>query len=202
MKQKIAHFMLTVCLFAGLTVLPAQADIGLGQILASDGLTAVGQAVREAVEGIYRSTDDPKAIEDQIVAIVNEAVETGDGEAVRYTLIAVMMAGGAENLDLSKVAIDNSAAFTSFPSVTATTVTVGSALIAEQAGSAAAGGVAADSGGGSLELGGGAELGGGQDEELGGGKDDDPLEDGDATDIMSDDGDVEIIDGDTTPTPV
>ena len=202
MKQKIAHFMLTVCLFAGLTVLPAQADIGLGQILASDGLTAVGQAVREAVEGIYRSTDDPKASEDQIVAIVNEAVETGDGEAVRYTLIAVMMAGGAENLDLSKVAIDNSAAFTSFPSVTATTVTVGSALIAEQAGSAAAGGVAADSGGGSLELGGGAELGGGQDEELGGGKDDDPLEDGDATDIMSDDGDVEIIDGDTTPTPV
>lgn len=185
--------MLTICLLAGLMVFPAQADLGLKQILAADGLTAVGQSVRVAVEAIYGSTEDPQKIEDQIVAIINESVATGDGEAVRYTLIAVMMAGGADHLDLSKTAIDNSAAFSSFPDITAVTVTIGSSLIAAQAGVSAAGGVAADSGGGSEELGGGTELGGGKEEELGGGEDENPLDDGD---------DAWIDDDDAVPTPV
>lgn len=192
MKHGAAHLILTVCLFAGLTTFPVLADLGLQQIFSGEpvveeGLTKVGLTVKAAVEAIYGSTEDKEQILSQITAVLDEAALTGNSDIVSYTIVAVMLAGGSDNLDLSKEAIDNSKAFIDFPTVTALTVSAAEVLLADATDSSAVGGAGSDSGGG------GEEGGGGDSKELGGGDDGNPLDDG---------GDANIRDDDVPGTPV
>ena len=188
MRRRTAHFILAIGLLTGLVASPALAELGLQQIFSMQGLTQVGLAVKAAVEAIYASTDDPEEISSQITAILDEAALTGNPDIVSYTIVAVMLAGGSDNLDLSKEAIDNSKAFTDFPTITAFTVSAAEGLLSEGSGSLTDGDDGKDSGGGGGgEEGGGEEGGGKEDEELGGGDDENPLDDGGDADIRDDD---------------
>lgn len=155
---------------AGLMTSPLMADLGLRQIAAEKGASAVGQAVLAAVRAVYAANTDPAVIQSQLVVILNEAAATGNDQAVRYSIVAVMMAGGSENLGLSKAAINNSAVFTSFETLTAQTVSAAENLMTQAGG--ATGGTTGGTSGGS-QAGGNGETGGGdrggQDKTLGGG---------------------------------
>jgi hypothetical protein len=141
----------------GLFLSPVFADLGLARLAAGpQGAQAVGQAVLTAAKAVYANNTDPAVIQQQLTDILNEAAATGNEPAVRYAIVAVMMAGGAENLALSKAAIDGSNVFANYPSLTAVTVTAVEALLKAGGG---AGGTA----------GGGDQLGGGDDKEKGGG---------------------------------
>jgi Spy/CpxP family protein refolding chaperone len=187
MSSRVTRLILAASLLAGLSFSSAFADLGLQQILSEQGVVAVGKAVQQAVTDVYDSTDDEESIKSQITAIMNEAAATANGEAVRYAIVAVMAAGGPDNLDLSKEAIDNSAAFTDFPEVTAFTVAASESLLAQQAAEQAS--LNAESGGGGEPGGDGGESGGG-DDELGGGDDENPFDDGDQADIKDEDSDA------------
>ncbi|MBL7017232.1 MAG: hypothetical protein ISR84_06720 [Kiritimatiellales bacterium] len=186
MRRSVAHLILATCLLTGLVASPAWADIGLLQIFSTQGLTQVGLAVKAAVEGIYGSTEDPEEISSQITAILDEAALTGNPDIVSYTIVAVILAGGLDNLDLSKEAVDNSKAFTDFPTITAFTVSAAEGILSADSDSLPDGGGGKDSGGGG-EDGGGEEGGGKTDEELGGGDGENPLDDGGDADIRDDD---------------
>lgn len=199
----VIRLLSAVSLFVGLVVFPVQADLGLQSILSGEGSVAVGKAVKTAVESIYASVDDPAEIESKLVEILNEAVATGDEEAIRYTIVAVMMAGGSDHLDLSKSAIDNSDAFSKFPDITVFTVSAAESILSatgSESGSSSSG----DSGGGSQGSGASGEEGGGSKsgEELGGGsaKSDEELGGGSDSGIF-DDGDSDIDDNDVPATP-
>ncbi|MBC8207320.1 MAG: hypothetical protein H8E68_09260 [Kiritimatiellaeota bacterium] len=236
MRRSAAHLILAVCLFAGLTASPVLADLGLQQIFSSealpeDGLERVGATVKAAVEGIYGSTEDREQISNQITAILDEAALTGNAEIVRYTIVAVMLAGGADNLDLSKEAIDNSRAFADFPAVTALTVSAAKDLLSAMSdspttdgngdqgggngdqgggngdqggGNGDQGGGNGDQGGGNGDQGGGnGDQGGGDgDDEQGGDDGDDEQGGGDDENPLDDDGDADIDDDDIPGTPV
>ena len=208
MRRSAAHLILAVCLFAGLTASPVLADLGLQQIFSSealpeDGLERVGATVKAAVEGIYGSTEDREQISNQITAILDEAALTGNAEIVRYTIVAVMLAGGADNLDLSKEAIDNSRAFADFPAVTALTVSAAKDLLSAMSDSPTTDGNG-DQGGGNGDQGGGnGDQGGGDgDDEQGGDDGDDEQGGGDDENPLDDDGDADIDDDDIPGTPV
>jgi hypothetical protein len=99
------------------------ADLGLAGIVAgSQGAPAVGQAVLAAAKAVYANNTDPAVVEQQLIAILNEAVATGNESAIRYALVAVMMAGGEEHRSQSVSAINNSNAFSQYASLTAITV--------------------------------------------------------------------------------
>ena len=183
MKSHMTRLLLTICLFAGLAASSTFADLGLQQTLSDEGPAAVGNAVKTAMEAIYASTDDEESIKSQITTIMNEAAAIGDGEAVRYAIVAVMMAGGFDNLDLSKEAIDNSAAFADFPAVTAFTVSAMETFLSASD-DEPGGGKNGESGGGGKSGGGnngqsggngnnGQSGGGDNDNEQGGGGDND-----------------------------
>ncbi|MBI9020118.1 MAG: hypothetical protein JEZ10_02535 [Verrucomicrobia bacterium] len=159
MRKNAIHLFFGLLLSVGLLAAPAQADLGLKQILADQGVKAVGLAVKAAAEAVYASTDDPKLIEAGLIAILNEAEATGDMGVMPYAIVGVMMAGGVENLDLSKQAINNSNLFVNYPNNTAITVANAEKLIR--------------SGGGASETGGAGEkqqkAGSGGDEQEGGG---------------------------------
>lgn len=108
MKRSVSR---VLCIFAigGLFSMPqAFAELGLKQIAASQGAVAVGSAVLAAVKAIYAQTTDPAEVQRQLVAVLNEAAATADEGAMRYTMVAVMMAGGAENIGQAEMAIGQS----------------------------------------------------------------------------------------------
>ena len=163
--MKIVKFRLLAVLIAitGLMTSPVFADLGLQQIAATQGAPAVGQAVLAAARAVYANNADPVAVQNQLIAILNEAAATGNEQAVRYAIVAVMLAGGVEHIELSKTAINNSAVFLNYESLTAVTVAAAQALMT------ATGGANGTSGGD--DMGGGGEKGGGGDRMLGGGSD-------------------------------
>lgn len=159
MRQNIARKVLTVGLLIGLTGLSAQADLGLSQILSSEGAKAVGVAVKAEAVKIYGSADDKDVIQAQLAGLLDEAAATGDKQAVRYAIVAVMIAGGMENLELSKAAIDDSDVLTQFPKETASTVFIVAKMMSEKY---------KERGGNGNQFGGGSGGESGGDDELGG----------------------------------
>jgi hypothetical protein len=154
MKKNTSSFSAVLLAVAALLASPAFADLGLSQLAATQGAPAVGQAVLTAAQAVYANQTDPAVIGPQLISILNEAAATGNEQAVRYALVAVMMAGGSDHLAQSIDAINNSNAFSQYKSLTATTVASVASLMGGGAGSGAAGG-------GDDTLGGGTELGGG-----------------------------------------
>ncbi len=129
MKKNMTHFSAVFMVVFGLMFSTAFADLGLQQIATDQGASAVGQAVLTAAQAVYANNTDPAVIQRQLIVMLNEAVATGNEEAVRYSLVAVMMAGGADNLAQSITAINNSNAFSQYPALTAKTVSSAQSLI-------------------------------------------------------------------------
>jgi hypothetical protein len=152
MKNTFQAFLVLVAV-VGFIATPVHADLGLAQIVANKGAPAVGEAVLAAAQTIYAG--DAKLIKSKLIALVDEAVATKNEAAVRYAIVAVMMAGGVSNIELSVAAINDSKAFTDYKTVTAQTVAATKQLMT------AGGGV---TGGGSEK-----KLGGGDSKQLGGG---------------------------------
>lgn len=167
-------------LIAGAVLLTSSvfADLGLAQLAAQPqgGARAVGQAVLTAAKAVYANSTDPAVIQPQLIAILNEAAATGDESAIRYAIVAVILAGGADNLPLSKAAVNDSNVFVNYPKLTAVTVSAAEALLK------ASGGAGGEKSGGDKALGGGDKGGGdkgggdksggeksGGDKQLGGG---------------------------------
>jgi len=169
MRKNAGYLFFGLLRSVGLLAAPAQADLGLKQILADQGVKAVGLAVKAAAEAVYASTDDPKLIEAGLIAILNEAEATGDMSVMPYAIVGVMLAGGVDNLDLSKRAISNSNLFKNYPNNTAVTVVNAEKLIRSGGGAGGTGG----GGGKKQEAGSGGdeqqEQGGGGSDEFGGG---------------------------------
>jgi len=165
--MKTVKFRLLVVLIAisGFMISPVLADLGLQQLAAAQGAPAVGQAVLTAAKAVYANNTDPAVIQQQLIAILNEASATGNEQAVRYAIVAVMLAGGVDNMGLSKTAINNSNVFLNYEALTAVTVAAAESLMT------ASGGANGTSGGNNM--GGGGAGGGttGGDQTLGGGSD-------------------------------
>ncbi len=199
MRRNVAFLTIVAGLLAGVAAFPVHAELGLSGILAAQDEKAVGLAVKDAVSALYSSGQSHDAIQAGIVEILNEAVATGSEEAVRYALVGVLVAGGAENLDLSKAAIDASNAFTQFPETTASVVASASMLISGAGGDSQS--VATGGGKSDKTLGGGSA----QKTQYGGGRPADPLEERGST-MLEDTGVVApfgtIRDRDTSATPV
>jgi hypothetical protein len=159
MKQSISHWVVILVAMAGLFVCTASAELGLQQIMTSQGAPAIGQSVLTAVKAIYASETDPAVVRSKITAILNEAAATGNEQIIRYTIVAVLMAGGPEKLDLCKAAIDDSDAFRNYKGVTASTVaSVRSLMLAggnKDGRSGRPGGQGGGQGGGDWQQGGG-----------------------------------------------
>jgi hypothetical protein len=172
MRRNVAFLSIVAGLLAGVAAFPAYAELGLSGILSAQDEKAVGLAVKDAAKALYSSGQSDESIKAGIVEILNEAVATGSEEAVRYALVGVLVAGGAENLDLSKAAIDDSNAFSQFPDTTASVVASASLLISGAGGD----GQSVAGGGGSNEK----TLGGGttQQDQYGGGSPADPIDGG------------------------
>ncbi|MFA7256407.1 MAG: hypothetical protein WC047_02390 [Kiritimatiellales bacterium] len=162
MRKNALRFRIVLIAVAGLLSVPVFADLGLSQLAATQGASAVGQAVLTAAKAVYADNADPVVIQQQLIAILNEAAATGNEQAIRYAIVAVMLAGGADNLAQSMTAINNSNVFSQYPELTAVTVAAAQALIS--------GGAGGTTGGGELG-GGGQQLGGGDPNSLGGGSD-------------------------------
>jgi hypothetical protein len=161
MKKKSACLLLGIASVLGLLTAPVFADLGLAQIAATQGAPAVGQAVLTAAQAVYANNTDPAVIESQLIAILNEAVATGDERVVRYAIVAVMLAGGEANIGLGRSAINNSSAFTAYQTLTAVTVAAVESLMTGGGGGTqgggGAGGGGTDSGGDPKSLGGGSD---------------------------------------------
>ena len=185
MNKKATYRLLSACLFVGLAGSSLAEELGLSQQLSSEGVVAVGQTVKSAVENLFSSTEDAESIQSQITAIMDEAAATGNAEAVRYAIVGAMDAAGPDNLELVIAAINSSKAFTDFKDITAFTVNASKEMIL-----ANAGGGQGDQGG-DKELGGDKEQGGQGDQqtnmEQGGGDGDNPLDEGDDADIDDED---------------
>lgn len=196
MKTRSVRMMISVFVAACVLSLPAHAELGLGSIFSSQGLRAVGLAVKSAVESLYASDKTPAEVESEIIAIVNEAVSTGNEQVVQYTIVAVMMGGGGDNLKASRAAINNSQAFGAFPSLVAFTAAQAGSLISSGGSDPASGGEQA--GGGEAEEQGGMQS---SDEQGGSGEDPTTLGGGDPNpfDPGADGGDIDDDDSSATP---
>jgi hypothetical protein len=151
MKKNVSRLFLVLIAIAGLLASPVFADLGLQQIVNSQGDVAplaVGQAVRVEAEAIFASNTDPAVIQQKLIAILNEAAATGNEAAVRYAIVAVMAAGGVDNLNASKTAINNSDVFNKYESLTAVTVAATEALLTASGGAAEVVGLMQQGGGG------------------------------------------------------
>lgn len=205
--------MVVAGLVAGVAA-PVQAELGLSGILAGEGgVKNVGLAVKNAVAALYSSGAGDTEIQDGLVNILNEAVATGNKEAVRYTVVAVLLAGGQDNLALGKAAVDQSNTFEQFPQITALTVSSVTSLLSASGGEGDGTGPGGESVGedktadegeapgssdefvGGDETGGEGESGGGQ--QFGGGE----QFGGDPSDEMFDDDPGMVDDGDSLVTP-
>lgn len=163
MKKNMSFLFLSVFLMVGLLASSARADLGLKQIMAGQGASAVGQTVLAAAKAAYAGgpsgTPDLAVVQIRLIDILNEAAATGDEQIIRYTLVAVMLAGGTENLATARAAINNSNVFANYETLTAVTVAATEELMK------AGGGAGTGAGG----AGTGANASGGADKELGGG---------------------------------
>ena len=163
MKKQAACLLVILVAAFGLFS-PVFADLGLAQLAAGpQGGPAVGQAVLTAAKAVYANNTDPEVIQQQLIAILNEAAATGNESAIRYAIVAVMMAGGADNITQSINAINNSNCFSQYPSLTANTAGIVSALMG------GGGGTGGETGGGMGDGGGADKELGGADKDLGGG---------------------------------
>jgi len=122
----------------------AFADLGLKQMVAGQGASAVGPAILAAAKTVYANHTDPAVIKLQLIDILNEAAATGDEQVARYAIVSVMMAGGVEHLALSRDAINNSDIFKNYPELTAATVEAAEVLMTGET----AGGAKKNKGGG------------------------------------------------------
>ena len=171
MRKNASRLFFVLVTISGLLTSPVFADLGLAQLAAQpQGAQAVGQAVLTAAKAVYANNTDPAVIQSQLSAILNEAAATGNETAIRYAIVAVLVAGGVENLALGRAAINGSDVFTNYPALTATTVAATEALLNASGGSAdektggdKAGG---DKAGGDKA---GGDKAGGSKEQLGGG---------------------------------
>lgn len=184
MKKNASRFLTVLIAVYGLLAAPVFADLGLSQIVEKQGAPAVGQAVLTAAKAVYADNTDPAVIQQQLTALLNEAVATGNEAAIRYAIVAVMMAGGADNLAQSTAAINDSNAFNQYKNLTADTVAATGSLMVgggkttgggnqTLGGGGTTGGTTGggETGGGNPTLGGGGETGGGN-QTLGGGNSD------------------------------
>jgi hypothetical protein len=176
MKKHTSYFLVVLAVVCGLLVSSAFADLGLSKLAAgSQGAPAVGQAVLTAAKAVYANNTDPAVIQQQLIAILNEAVATGNESAIRYAIVAMMLAGGESHREQSITAINNSNAFTQYKSLTAVTVdAVGKLMdVSEKTGGdKGTGGGDTGKGGGEKDKGGGDKTLGGGDKTLGGGNTD------------------------------
>lgn len=124
MKKNISRLFFALIAVVGLLASSASADLGLTQMLAdpSQGVPAVEQAVLTAIRAAYSGAPDAAALQAQLIAILNEVAATGNDQAVRYAIIAVMGVGGVENIEASKAAINNSSVLTNYGLLAATTM--------------------------------------------------------------------------------
>jgi len=129
MKKNSIYISTVIFLLGGLLALPVHADLGLAQTVSEQGVEGVGSAVEAAVASIYAGASDAAEIQNQIVAILNEVEALGNEEAMRYGLVAVMVAGGTENMELGKGAIDSSQLATNHPQLVESTVAATEALM-------------------------------------------------------------------------
>jgi uncharacterized membrane protein YgcG len=174
MRKSTSRLFFVLIAVAGLLVSQVFADLGLANLAAQpQGAQAVGQTVLAAAKEIYANNTDPAVIQQKLIPILNEAAATENAAAIRYTIVAALMAGGLENLTLGKTAINNSDVFANYPAWTAATVAAVEALMKASggAGDDKSGGdkSGGDKGGGDKALGGGDKALGGGDKELGGG---------------------------------
>jgi hypothetical protein len=168
MKKTALRLLLVLIAATVLSASPVFADLGLKQIVATQGTSAAGQAMFTAAKAVYTGSSDPAVIQTQLIAILNEAAETENETVIRYAIVAVMLAGGVENLDLSGKAISNSSVFANYESLTAVTRAAAESLLK------ASGGAGANAGGGKLGVGNGSDnlsQGGGNLNSQGGGSD-------------------------------
>ena len=97
----------------------AFAQLGLQNILTTQGVQAMGNAVSEAAQNALASGAEPAAIQAQLIAILNEAAATGDELATRYAIVAVMMAGGERNMNFTTRTVQQSNAVAQYPEMVA-----------------------------------------------------------------------------------
>lgn len=97
-----------------------------------DAAVAVGQAVLAAAQAVYSENTDPEVIKAKLIEILNEVVATGNEQSVRYAIVAIMMAGGGDNMDLAISAVNSSSAFAAFGSVVSDTVSQTVTLLVAQ----------------------------------------------------------------------
>jgi len=130
MRKNASRLFFILIAVAGLLTSSVFADLGLARLAAQpQGASAVGQAVLAAAKTVYADNTDPAVIQPQLIAILNEAAATGNQTAIRYAIVAVLMAGGAENLTLGKAAINDSNVFANYPALTAVTVAAAETLL-------------------------------------------------------------------------
>jgi len=187
MNKHMMHPVLGLLMVVGFLASPAQADLGLKKILSEQSVQALGLAVMTAAKEVFDATDDPEKIKPQLVVILNEATATGDERAMRYAIVAVMRAGGIENLELCKTAINNSDLFDNHPEMLAPTVAEAEKFIR--------------SGGGGDKSGKTAQGGGGTTAQGGGGSSD-PTLGGGTLDVFDTGADGNVIDGDSHATKI
>jgi hypothetical protein len=105
----------------------ARADLGLKGIIESQNVRAAVPVLQAAAQAAHKSGD----VRNELLAILNEAAQTGNEDAVRYAIVAVMVAGGEGNMDAALAAINASQAFSDFPGLTASTVAETQAIMAD-----------------------------------------------------------------------
>ena len=171
MRKNMSRLLFVFVVVTGLLTSPVFADLGLAQMATQpQGASAVGHAVLAAAKTIYANNTDPAVIQSLLTPILNEAVATRNELAIRYAIVGVLMAGGAENLTLGKDAVNGSDVFSNYPALTAVTVAAVEALLkAPPGGGAGDDKSGGDKGGGYKGLGGGDKGLGGGDKQLGGG---------------------------------
>lgn len=131
-KGRCGFALFTVAMLLSSAVFAAEPGAGEGTAGQGQDAVAVGQAVLAAAQAVYSENTDPEVIKAKLTEILNEVVATGDEQAVRYAIVAIMMAGGEINMELSKSAINSSSAFAVFGSVVTDTVSQSEAFIAVQ----------------------------------------------------------------------
>lgn len=140
MKKIRVRLFFVLIAFTCFLVSSAQANLGLQQIVTEQGAPAVGQAVLTAARAVYANNTDQAVIQQQLIAILNEASAAGNEQAIRYAIVAVMIAGGVENLELSRGAINNSNVFLNYEALTADAVAATQSLLLNVSGGGTQGG--------------------------------------------------------------
>lgn len=166
MNKKAFRLFFAVTAITGFLTSSALAELGLAQMLANpdQGAPAVERALLAAVSAAYTGGPagvfDEAAVQAQLVAILNEAVATGNEQTIRYAILAVMIAGGTEHAELSRAAVNGSNLYSNYATLTANTIVEVEVFLqtAGQAGGGGGGGGGGGSGGGSGGIGGGDPL--------------------------------------------